>query len=71
MGHLLSGDNGNTMKRYRGEVGRDIGMIEINTIEEISERTFFKCMLIKIMPSRVCQGKHIMKFIKSFKHLKA
>jgi hypothetical protein len=41
MGHLLSSNIGNMMKRYIGEVGRDRGIREVNTMEEIAERRFF------------------------------
>jgi hypothetical protein len=41
MGHLLSSNIGNMMKRYIGLVGRDRGIREVNMIEEIAERRFF------------------------------
>jgi hypothetical protein len=41
MGHLLSSNIGNMMKKYLVLVGRDRGIREVNTIEEIAERRFF------------------------------
>jgi hypothetical protein len=41
MGHLLSSDIGNAMKRYLGEVGRDRGIKEVSTMKEISASMFF------------------------------
>jgi hypothetical protein len=41
MAHFLSNNIGNMTKRYIGRVGRDRGIREVNTIEEIAERRFF------------------------------
>jgi hypothetical protein len=41
MGHFLSSEYGNIMKRYLGEVGRDRLIKQVNTNEEISGATFF------------------------------
>jgi hypothetical protein len=41
MGHLLNSNIGNMMKKYIGLVGRDRGIREVTTIEEIAEPRFF------------------------------
>jgi hypothetical protein len=70
MGYLLSSNIGNMMKRYIGDVGRDRGIREVNTIEEIAERRFFNWDIDAVTKYNKCQEQCINNIMKHSKQSK-